>query len=311
MEKFNNIWKRFRYIIVAYVIVIILAILSLSFQTQLKKYFKEDFLTSFNASIVEDLIFFGVIGIIGVYITIKPYNEEDFNVRVKSLANNGVLKDDAIEYLKTEVKKLVAYTERSDITLTLKEIDETQKLVFIHTSIENKIKNMCKDIDFIFSDSTFYVKPNKSVRDDYGYVSFAGIQDETNLNNKVIYVENDVYRFKSNNEFYKPIKDFGIGKGSSALWKLAFGIWNEVKSKKQTEEIMWYGVKMNRYTARTNLTIINETPHEINAEVKYFPDEPERIEDIQIGGQGATRNILNNLSFYKNDWIKLKFRINE
>jgi hypothetical protein len=308
-NRIKQIWNRFKYVIITYIFVVVITIFSISSQKILSSYFENSFLTSFNASLLEDLIFFGFLGIVGIYVTTKPFREESFDVRVASLANN-VDDDDAIDFLRKEVQKLLAYTEVSNIRLHIKEIDKENNLIYLFTSIENKILNMCEDVNFIFFDTNFYVEPNKSMNDDYGYISYMGIQDNQDNKNKKVFFENDIYRFDNRKSIKRSIQDFKITKGASALWKLCFGTYGEIENGK---EIDWYTINMDKFTRKANLNIVNETDYKLKVEVQFQYVEKDKLqkEVIQLAENETENSIFKEKLFYKNELIKLKFKYDE
>ncbi len=111
---------------------------------ELDSYFGDGFYMGLLSAFVENFIFFGVIGLIAQFVSMKPPEDQNFERRIEAVANASFVNPTAKDYLIAENKKLLAFNQSADIKLVIKEINEKGRAIKIYTEFNNIIVNMCR-----------------------------------------------------------------------------------------------------------------------------------------------------------------------
>ncbi|MCH2217719.1 MAG: hypothetical protein MK076_06535 [Flavobacteriales bacterium] len=92
----------------------------------------ENFKVSFSASLLEDIIFFGITGFVIFYYTYTDGSERGLRSRIALLANNKNIDDEAaVGFLYDIIAPVLAYNELTKINLVLKEKETANGRTYI------------------------------------------------------------------------------------------------------------------------------------------------------------------------------------
>jgi len=269
-----------------------------------------DYGLSFSSSLLEDIIFFAIFGVsILIMQNIRP-EENIFETRVRSLANNTDVKEEAKKFLIQDIEKALAYTESNNTTITISKIDDNYVEVF-HDSVA-EIVNMCNDKPFKVN-SGYSVTPDVQVGESFGYIKYAGIRDKNDIKQKEELVCGPIMQLKEFKTYTDKTKKFEISSDSSAISECSFAFFNELKNDKSNIS-NWNWVTVKRYTNNLNLKIINNTGEKLKIDTyirKYGETDsmvlekmPDCCESYNIDKvQNKERTIINNQSLYPRDSI--------
>lgn len=309
--------KRFKWIVIAYVFFIVLWLVAWIFQAGLTKFIDtsaglnmgDGFVLSWRASLFEDIIFFGVIGILGLYLSTKLPHDEKFNIRIESIANGKKVGDKARKFLHHRIKRMLVYNDSHLIRIVIKSVDATNKLVEIYAEHSAVCTNMCKDVAYPL-DTRAYVKPTHQCNGDYGYVSLLEICEEGNPKNKETLVRGNIHKLTSQG-FSKPIL-FDVPPNGAAFWHFCYSIWQQADGNKSTEDD-WYYVENLGFTESLNIELINQTDQDLYFDFQYKDRNiydgqliERKREVLKAKGQDDTRVLLlNNMQAHSRDSYKL------
>jgi hypothetical protein len=308
--------KRFNRLKIAFGITILLWVLLILFKAQLnpfcEKYLGEGFLTSYSASLLEDVIFFGLIGYITIYVTTKLPEDENLNTRIKALANNKSVGEKAKHFLFEYVKKFLVYSSQNNAILIIKEYDKVSNSIKIFCDFSGDYVNMCKDEVYTIFNFAFIVEPNEKVENSYGYISYLGIE-EINSDNKNVVIQNDIFELKNIHKYEKYI-NFDISKNSSANWKMSFATWGKLNTDRQNDK-NWFFLRCRSFTESFTAVIKNETSIDIKCDVRYLNrdenSKSKKVENNGIISKSKTENTIlgNNIVFHQKDKFEIFFYI--
>lgn len=269
-----------------------------------------DYGLSFSSSLLEDIIFFAIFGVsILIMQNIRP-EENIFETRVRSLANNTDVKEEAKKFLLQDIEKALAYTESNNTTITISKIDDNNVEVFNDCVAE--IINMCNDKPFKVN-SGYSVTPDIKIGESYGYIKYAGIRDKNDIEQKEELVRGPIMQLKEFKTYTEKTKNFEISSDSSAISECSFAFFNEIKNDKK-DISNWNWVTVKRYTNNLNLKIINNTGEKIKIDTyirksgetnsMVLEKMPDSCESYNIDTvKNKERTIINNLALHPRDSI--------
>lgn len=139
---------------------------------------KSSLAISFSASLLEDIVFFSLIGIVIFIITMKDGKDEDIYIRLDNVINgSNLLKyKNAKNYFHGQTKQALAFYSRYKTTINIDEQNSHMKAYKIYTVSSGVIVNMCADIPF--EDHTnVRAYPGVNVNGQNGEVTFYQIKD--------------------------------------------------------------------------------------------------------------------------------------
>jgi hypothetical protein len=274
-------------------------------------YFGDGFYIGILPALIENFIFFGTIGLIAQFVSMKSPEDQNFERRVEAVANAAFINPRAKEYLITENRKLLAFNQTADIRLVIKEIDEAHRAFKIYTEFNNTIVNMCKDIDYSLHDTPAKAEAGLFVNDIGGEITHLSLSDENTRYRKTI-IEGEIRTLRKDDltfDFVMP--DFTVTANSRAIWKFAFWLWGSMDEVRATSD-NWYFLGVLRFTSDFRIRIKNETKYEIFFDYRY-PEHAEdgtiKIEEVNENklAAGADLQIKSGLIFYPKDRFEIFF----
>ncbi len=139
------------------------------------------FSVSFAAALLEDLVFFFFIGITLFVITLKKLEDNEIDVRLDTVISSPNVTASAREYFRKETKSVLAFYEKCNVVIKICGCDKETSTYKLYFMFDSTIINMCKDINFNVSTNAF-VKPGRSVNENWGEVTILTIKDLTSGN---------------------------------------------------------------------------------------------------------------------------------
>lgn len=244
----------------------------------------EGFFTSFIASFSEDMIFFGLIGLVVLIITVKKPEDHEFEQRIKSIANSNNVGEAPKLVLIESVKNLLAFDKKTDVFIVLEDFDAEKNAFKVFTSITSSIVNMCNDIPFPLISTKALVQPGIQVNGSTGSISYFGIREENNASNSKVEIGDGNPIFQLEKTRYERSIDFKIRADSCANWRLDFQIWSKVTS--ELEKTAWYYHSPERFSEDYNVTIENKCDFDVN--LSYY----EPVRQLLNGGTQMKKKVL-------------------
>ena len=235
--------------------------------------FGEGFYLAILSAFIENFAFFGFIGLIAQFISMKAPEDQDFERRIEAVANASFVNPKAKAFLVAQNRKLLAFNELADVKLVIKEIDSEKRAFKIYTIFNNTIINMCRDVDYSLMETPARAEAEIFIDGIGGEITHLSLSDTT-LHTREAVIEEQVVILKPGNPIYNHvIRNFNISANSRALWKYAFWLWGKMEGDAKKPDD-WFFVGVNRFTADFRVKIINETDHRISFDVRY-PDHSE------------------------------------
>lgn len=118
-----------------------------------------EFLISFRASLLEDLIFFSLIGLVLYFVTFRSIDDEEVDRRIESLISAKNVTEDAQNHFKENFKSLLTYYKTLRVDVIVTDVN-SDKYIKIESSFNGDIYNFSKDMNvetkvraYAFSDS--------------------------------------------------------------------------------------------------------------------------------------------------------------
>jgi len=257
-------------------LVITLGVL-LGFHDFLKKnmdaYFGQGFYLAILSAFIENFAFFGFIGLIAQFISMKAPEDQDFERTIEAVANASFVNPKAKAFLVAQNRKLLAFNELADVKLVIKEINEEKEAFKIYTIFNNTIINMCRDVDYSLIETPASAEAEIFIDGIGGEITHLSLSDTT-LHTREAVVEEQIVTLKPANPIYNyVIRNFNISANSRALWKYSFWLWGKMQGDSKIPN-NWFFVGVNRFTPDFRVKIINETDYKISLNIRH-PDHSE------------------------------------
>ncbi|MBC7774860.1 MAG: hypothetical protein H7246_05420 [Phycisphaerae bacterium] len=314
LKKISAVYFRFKPIVIFYILFvafwIILYFYRIQLTTSIDNNIGAGFFLSYFASLSEDIIFFGIIGFVALVLSTKLPEDEEFSIRIRSLANSDNVGLSAKNYLESQIKKILAYHSETIIKVVIKDYDSKTNSIKVYTEITNTIMNMCKDISYPLIETEALVEPDSSVNGNYGYISYLGVYDEREVSNRTILIDGDIHELDQNT--FRQEIPFVISENSTANWRLCFCIWQKLGADRKVDQ-NWYFSQVERYTESLVVELHNELDSDnlIVYDYSYLDrgkSPCERISEkgLQIAGKDK-KKLVNNFQFYPMDRFEIYF----
>jgi hypothetical protein len=276
--KRGYIWVLISYLILCVLYWAFFMYASDATQIYLDKKWGVGFAISLSASLLDDLIIFLVLGILGSIIqTIisRSPEEEDFDTRVKALMNSKNVEgnDKLVNYLKSYLTTFLAYINKMNITMIIKDYDDKECAYKIFTEYDITLSNMCRDSEYNVTDPKITVYSDISVNGDFGHVSYLGTYDPNTLRLVNTIIDED------KREDIVPILghfernlNYKIPKDGQMAWKLRFTIWSKIYEDGYESPEKWFTHDLQRYAQNVKISLQNHlnSQHNVKFDVKKF-----------------------------------------
>jgi len=267
----------------------------------------DDFILSFSASLLEDLIFFFLIGIVLFILTLKKPEDNELDVRLDTVISSPNVTASARDYFRDETKSALAFYERSEVIIKISQFNEKNKTYKLFFNIYSVIINMCKDIHFEL-ETNAYVIPGLEVNGDYGDITILEIKDKlTNNQAGELPVGIPIPLKKIGYDKTIPLRISANGK---ADYKFGFRIWSGYN---QNERLFYTTV--DRFTDSYNLSIVNDLENNFSFYVKVLlkrkkvldENQTETIFESKGLEPGETATIIEESSLNPGDKLQFYF----
>jgi hypothetical protein len=307
--------RRTKWIIFAFLLIVSLWVVLVIYRANLTPWFElhfgNGFIVSYLASLLEDILFFGLIGFVAFVLSTRKPEDENFVVRIRSLANNKSVGEKAKEFLSNFIMKKLAYNSHVDVRLIIKEFSQNENCIKLYSEFTGEMINMCKDIKYPVFDIDFLIEPNEKVNNSYGYISYLGINDPKASQQQIL-VEKDIFELKDN-KVYKRNFNFAISEDSSAIWQMSFATWGKIDANRANKD-NWYFVGVFCYTESLNIQISNDTSKEdLKCDVRYVSRDARNsgkrneLNGIELKPRSKESILGNNIVFHPDDKFEIYF----
>lgn len=125
------------------------------------KGYYESFIISITASFLEDLVFFLLLGLSAILISINKPGDEDFHNRVKYFFNGSNATDGSRKHISEEMRKLGIFSPRYRAIVTISEINATESAMRATFQIDRTLVNMFKDQPFLGEEHDYFVSGDR------------------------------------------------------------------------------------------------------------------------------------------------------
>lgn len=248
-----HLWKedrKFPPLLIGVAVFAVICFLIIYFNYDLLKSGYKEFIISFAASFLEDLIFFLLIGAIATYISIKDPSNDHIDRRARWLFNGKRFDEGALLYIREKATNLAIYSPLCEITVTFEEINSDGLTVKANIKSTRKFANLMSD-----AAHKKFLHEYSAESDDF-YSS--------QVNGELTLVSTGVGASKKNRSMSpKPLPLGGLkesviieidGDGESEF-EHAFWVWYEIGKN--------FFFSSHQYTTRVVVRVINESEKEI------------------------------------------------
>jgi hypothetical protein len=179
-KKLKLTWKRFRSLVIVYLIFVGLLVWShydyprFVYLFENRMNWPKGFTSSWQSSLFQDLLFFGFTGFLGLVLSTRLPSEEKYKDRVEAIANALNVGDRVKNYVSDEIKQLTVYHAKSETRLTLDEVfpipdSDFPNLIGMFCERTYEMTNMCAD-EVRNLRVNARILPGPSYKDNYGYL---------------------------------------------------------------------------------------------------------------------------------------------
>lgn len=178
---------------ISYVILTIIVALTNHFKNWKTVDVKYDgFYVSFMASSIEDIMFFGLVGILVMLFGIREAKDDELDVRIANLFqfDDGNTAPQCIrKNIIDKAKRLAVYSSSNSVTLEINYYDEEKDAMWVTLIQETKLINMLHDLEYSFSRKSF-IKPEESEKfpngSDFGEIHSVHFSNNNGISKTII-----------------------------------------------------------------------------------------------------------------------------
>ncbi|MFD2101435.1 hypothetical protein [Flagellimonas iocasae] len=249
--------RNLKYIAYAYIAVIAIWIIHLYWF--LNYYPKNDYHLSLSASLAEDLLFFGILGALVFFYSLRDGSDLSLRHRVSILANKKGIDDNAVTYLLNHIQPVLSYNKSTNIDITIDDVTDDKKYIRVFCDVENRIVNMCSNDAFELKNSDFKIEALNKIGHRYGFISYVGIKNLVKgegASSDLIFVSGPGNKPLQKKKVVYPIDNFVIPNNGIAESKMSWAVWEELNSEKLIME-NWYYIANQRFTNKIHLDLSN------------------------------------------------------
>ncbi len=240
--------------------------------------YNDSFLISFEASLLEDLLFFAFIGIVLLIDSYKLLEDEDLEIKINAICNGDSCNTNVKSYFTEKIGLYLTHINDLNIKIAITDHNKQDKYVKIYMYYNGNIFNLSKDMDISTIVNSYAVSDTK-VNNYYGEIKLLQISDSSD---NLLVDDFKSYYLQDNNEFQKQhtttIKANDYIKHNYNFW-----VWNKTNDN--------FIIATERFISNLNIEIQNDT----NLKISYarLNDVNEqfykgKIDDIK------TKDIQNN-----------------
>lgn len=246
----NWIKKRTGVVLICSFLVLISILFLINYFTSYQIDFSDKaFLLSFSASLIEDLIFFSLIGVVLYFSSFKKLEDSEVNVRLNTVINSPNVSKGAQDYFQLKSKQMLAYYESFDVKLTIKEYDSTNSAYKLYMEVDAKIVNMCKDLIFQGYHAN-YIKSGIPVSGDFGECILYLLNDDNDALEQHQLING--VPVKLGEKIFNKTIPLIIKSNGHATFKMTYYIWS-----KYEQTVSLFTTKVDRFVNSYSLTVIN------------------------------------------------------
>jgi hypothetical protein len=245
---------------IGYLVVVLILVLTIYYLTgkipEDNIYFKPDFIVSFRASLLEDIIFFSSVGVIMYIASFRSSEDDQIDTRIASIINAELASVSSKDYFKEKIGEILSYYDYLDVTLTISNYDELEHVVKIEAYFEGDIINMSRDLQ-LKTLIKAYARAGKIINNQAGEVKILQIIDKVSAE-KLIDISRSSKPISPDKEFaLKEIIE--ISPNGKVNYQYGFWIWSELQSNNTVEFINGFKFSADRFVNRLNINIKNIT----------------------------------------------------
>lgn len=271
----------------------------------------QDYHISFSASLLEDILFFGIVGIIIFILTKRDGSELSLKDRInKILLTNKNNNRSAKEYLFDQISPILAYNESSKVSIELSQLYPENNLVKIYADVQHRILNMCSNDSFTIAENQIGLESDYKVGLDYGTIYHASIVNENptvDSTKDYIVVDSKPGIPLKNNKYSHLIPPFTISKNGAAIARMSWSIWEKIDG---VEDDDGFFVLNKRFTNNIEFTISNSTDKNLllDLEIRHAKTKTRTTKTIEVGAKQKKASIQLHKRLMPQDeiWLKLK-----
>ncbi|MEM9387219.1 MAG: hypothetical protein AAGA68_19310 [Pseudomonadota bacterium] len=265
------------------------------------------FTASFVASFFEDFLFFGVLGVLSLYLAMRNPEDEEFTVRLKSVANGKAVNDRVGEYFVGACRELLAYNSDLKLVVTVKRMSESPRALELHVRFETTIRNMCKDVRYQPIKAQALVESDACVGDTWGSVSYltvsGGEEDHEVVLGDPISIDKAGFRREI---------PYEVPEDGEVKYRLHYSIWS--KLDEDIENLSnWFFTCVSRYTDRVSLEVSNELDQDVAVEIRY-PKQPRGSDETDtklVIKSESTKRPIPEIQLNPTDRVYMFFRVSD
>lgn len=264
----------------------------------------QDFLVSFTASLTQDVIFFGVLGIVTLLVFLSDPRDADLFTRISYLYSGRYCTRRVLEHIKEELIYLAAYASRCDLYVRIEAYDDETGAYRVSATYESGIDNMFLNDPYdgkfrvtVYPDN---VKPKDDVLGAITDVNFShyrgnGHPEKDRKVNAPILID----------DVSTPLRqtfDYEIPPNSRVSYK--YGFWQWAKYRRP------FRLGVNRFTEDIKVTVVNACPTcEVPFSVDVIVDsEPTTVHHFEGAlGPGEAHSPPGITAFKPGDHVQLLF----
>ncbi|QNR25677.1 hypothetical protein [Croceimicrobium hydrocarbonivorans] len=270
-----------------------------------------DYHISFSASLAEDIIFFGIVGVIIFILTKRDGSELSLKERInRILLTNKNNNRSAKDYLFDQISPILAYNESSEISVELTQLKPDESLIKIYADVKHRILNMCSNDSFIIPKNTIGIESSYLVGLDYGTVYHASIKNEkpsVDASEDQIIIDSKPGIPLKTKIYEHPIRPFTISKNGAAIAQMSWSIWEKLDGNKDDDG---FYISNKRFTNKIDLTVSNKTPQDlkITLELRHAKSGNRTIKTIELASERENVPFPIHKRLIPEDEIWLKFQ---
>jgi len=224
-----------------------------------------DFILSFRASLLEDIIFFSFVGVVVYISSFRSSEDEKVDTRIASIINADITSVSSKEYFREKIGEILTYYDDLKVTITLSEYKRNEGSIKIEAHFEGDILNMTKDLP-LKTVIKAYANPGLVINNQAGEVKFLEIRDNNASSKKIFDYSKSSKPIKPKNGFSlkEPVE---ISPNGKVGYQYSFWIWSVLQDTNDLAPEKGFTFSADRFVNTLVINVINDTGQNINTKI--------------------------------------------
>ena len=236
----------------------------------------DEFALNVFSSVFVDLLFFGILGVLGIILAERKPEDHELRDRINFVANAQGVSKKAKDFLIHSIRPCLVYNTKFRTKIIIKSYSKENHSIYLNVTHQCTMANMCKDVPYKPINSPFFIDSRCATNGDYGMVTKLVINGSEGLKNRD-FIDGAPVRIQSkndkNNNSFEKHYEYSIPKNGQVETIFSYCHWVDLSNEINNDN-HWYYIRSARFTDNFDLQIESEIEDFIDKDIYIkFPDQ--------------------------------------